>query len=74
MSTTRAQQALKVFQELAQQADSATDLHNAFFGIGGKLGQMFPTREGREAFAQTPEYAEIVRIKTEMRQQESATA
>jgi len=41
---------------------SDTDLHNAFFGNGGKFGPFFPTREEREAFAKTPEYEEIVRM------------
>ena len=74
MDNAKAQQALQVFQELAKTADSATDLHNAFFGVGGRFGELFPTRPEREAFAQTPEYAEIVRIRAAMRQQESATA
>jgi hypothetical protein len=62
MNTT-AQKALHIAQELATQAKSAADLHNAFFGVGGKFGELFPTRAEREAFAKTPEYQEIVRLR-----------
>lgn len=68
----KAKEALRIFLELADKAECATDLHNAFFGNYGKFGQMFPTREEREEFAQTPEYAEMKRIKLEMRQREAA--
>ena len=74
MDESKAQEALRVFKELAESADCATDLHNAFFGNYGKFGQMFPTREEREAFGETPQYAEIVRIRAEMRQREAAAA
>lgn len=72
--STKAQKALQLFLELAESADCATDLHNAFFGNYGKFGQVFPTREEREEFALTPEYAEMKRIKLEMRQREAAAA
>jgi hypothetical protein len=63
MDPTKAQEALRIAQELAKQAKSATDFHNAFFGIEGKFGELFPTRSEREAFAKTPEYQEIVRLR-----------
>ena len=68
MNPARAQEALHIAQELAKQAKSAVDLHNAFFGIGGKFGELFPTREEREAFAKTPEYQEIVRLRAALSQ------
>ena len=68
MNPAKAQEALLIAQELAKQAKSATDLHNAFFGIGGKFGELFPLREAREAFLKTPEYQEIVRLRAALRQ------
>jgi hypothetical protein len=63
MDPTKAQEALHVARELATHAKSAIDLHNAFFGVGGKFGELFPTRAEREAFAGTPEYQEILRLR-----------
>jgi hypothetical protein len=39
--------ALLIAQE-ARHAKSAVDLHNAFFGVGGKFAELFPTRDERE--------------------------
>jgi hypothetical protein len=64
MKKTKAQDALLIAQALAKNAKSAVDWHNAFFGIGGKFGELFPTRAEREAFAKTPEYREIQRLRT----------
>jgi phage anti-repressor protein len=75
LDTNKAQEALQMARELAQQTKSATDatdLHNAFFGIGGKFSELFPTRAEREAFAKTPEYQEIVRLRAALPQREKA--
>jgi hypothetical protein len=74
MNTDKAQEALRIARELAQSAKSATDLHNAFFGIGGKLAELFPTRAEREAFAKTAEYQEIVRLRASLPQREKAAS
>jgi len=74
METSKAQEALRIARELARDAKSATDLHNAFFGIGGKLAELFPRREEREAFAKTPEYQEIVRLRAALPQQDKAAS
>jgi hypothetical protein len=66
MAKSKAQQALDFVREEAKRSETDTDLHNAFFGNGGKFGQLFPTREQREAFAKTPEYEEIVRIRASL--------
>jgi hypothetical protein len=66
MHKSKAQVALEFVREEAKRSPSDTDLHNAFFGNGGKFGQFFPTREEREAFAKTPEYEEIVRIRASL--------
>ncbi len=63
MDNNKAQEALRLARELAQKAKSATDLHNAFFGVGGKFAELFPTRAEREAFAKTPEYQEILHLR-----------
>jgi hypothetical protein len=69
-----AEQALLVAKELAKNAKSAVDFHNAFFGIGGKFGELFPTRAEREAFLKTPEYREIFRMRAELRDSEKAAS
>jgi hypothetical protein len=74
MDQTKAQEALRIAQELARQAKSSTDLHNAFFGVGGKFGELFPTRAEREAFAKTPEYQEILRLRSVLAQAEKAVS
>jgi hypothetical protein len=74
METSKAQEALRIARELARDAKSATDLHNAFFGIGGKFAELFPTREEREAFAKTPEYQEIVRLRAALPQRDKAVS
>jgi hypothetical protein len=73
MNPTKAQQALLIAQELAKHAKCATDLHNAFFGIGGTFGELFPTRAEREAFAAMPEYQEILRLRASLRRLASVT-
>lgn len=62
----KAEQALRVAKDLARSAKTSVDFHNAFFGIGGKFGEMFPTREEREAFLKTPEYREIFRLRASL--------
>ena len=62
MAKSKAQQALEFVRQVAPKCDTATDLHNAFWGIGGRLGQLFTTREEREEFMRTPEYAQIEKI------------
>jgi phage anti-repressor protein len=74
MDNHKAQEALLIARELAQKAKSATDLHNAFFGVAGKFAELFPTRAEREAFAQTPEYQEILRLRAALPQREKAAS
>jgi hypothetical protein len=63
MPKNKAQQALDFYKDAARVCPTPRDLHNVFFGIGGKFGQLFPTREEREAFMRSPEFAEIDRIR-----------
>ncbi len=70
----KAQQALLVARDLAKNAKSAVDFHNAFFGIGGKFGDLFPTRAEREAFLKTQEYREISRMRAELRKSEKVAS
>ena len=74
MEQTKAQEALRIAQELAKQARSATDFHNAFFGVGGKFAELFPTRAEREAFAKIPAYQEILRLRSVLAQSEKAAS
>jgi len=68
----KAQEALQFVRDAAAKSESATDLHNAFFGIGGKFGELFPTRTQRADFLETSEYQEICRIRESLRQGEKA--
>jgi hypothetical protein len=60
---SKAKQAIEFVRREARRCETATDLHNVFFGNGGKFGQLFTTREERTAFFETPEYREIVEIR-----------
>jgi hypothetical protein len=62
MAKSKAKQALEFVREIAPKCETATDLHNAFWGNGGKLGQLFTTQDERKAFMKTPEYKEIGKI------------
>ena len=74
MARMKAQQALTIAKELVQKAKSSVDFHNAFFGIGGKFGELFPTLAEREAFLKTPEYREIFRMRAELRNSDKAAS
>jgi hypothetical protein len=54
------------FLEIARKAYDGVsdwqDFSNAIYGIGGPFSQLFPTREEREAFRQTPENTEVERM------------
>lgn len=67
MNKSKNRKALLIAKELAKEAKSATDFNNAFFGIAGKFGELFPDRAEREAFFKSPEYHEIFRMRSEMR-------
>jgi hypothetical protein len=70
----KAQAALEFVKEIAAQGASATDVHNAFFGNGGKFGELFPTRSEREAFVKTPEYEQIKQIRLSLHERERAAS
>jgi hypothetical protein len=62
MDKTNAQQALDFVKQQAASVETETDLHNLFFGIGGRFGQLFPTLDERETFRSSREYREICQI------------
>ena len=70
MNEKKAEKALRIAKELARTAKSPTDFHNAFFGVGGKFGELFPERGEREAFLKTPQYREISRIRAALAKSE----
>lgn len=74
MNKAKAKEALQIAKDLAKHAKSATDFHNAFFGIGGRFGDLFPERAEREAFGKTPECREIVRLREALRQLHKAAS
>lgn len=71
---SKAQAALDFVKNAVAQGGSATDVHNAFFGNGGKFSELFPTRSEREAFVKTPEYEQIKQIRLSLRKRESAAS
>jgi hypothetical protein len=74
MNKKKAQQALLIARQLIKEAKSSVDFHNAFFGIGGKFGELFPTRAERAAFLKTPEYREIFRMRAGLRDADKAAS
>ena len=55
MDKDKAQEAIQFVKDAAAKSESATDLHNAFFGVGVKFGELFTTRAQREGFLETAE-------------------
>lgn len=74
MNKSKAEEALKIAKELAKTAKSATDFHNAFFGIGGRFGELFPDRAEREAFLKTPQYREIFEMRAALQKSTKAAS
>lgn len=72
MKRTKTQQALAIARELAKHAKSSVDFHNAFFGIGGKLSELFPAQHERDAFFKSAEYEEIFKLRAAMRRGEKS--
>ena len=52
---------------VAKKADTWIELHNAIFGLDGAATRAFPTESKRTAFADTGEYAEVMRLIDELR-------
>ena len=64
-----------IAKELVKQAaKSSTDFHNAFFGVGGRFGELFPDRAEREAFLKTQEYREISQIRAALQKSEKVAS
>jgi hypothetical protein len=73
MTKKKAQEALEIAKELAKRAKSPTDLHNAFFGVGGKFSELFTQRAEREASLQTPQYREICQLRAALAKSDVAS-
>jgi len=54
-----AQQLLAFAKKRAGTCKTWIDLPNAVYGIGGKFGELMPTRSERAAFVETPEFRQI---------------
>jgi len=61
-ATANAQRALDFVRKRSATATSWVELHNAFYGIGGKFIELFPSQTERAAFSQTQEFREISAI------------
>jgi hypothetical protein len=58
----RAREALTFARQLQEEGKNWLEAHNALYGLGGKCGVLFPTREDRTAFAKTPEHEQIAEL------------
>jgi predicted HicB family RNase H-like nuclease len=68
MAKSKAKQALEFARQVRDREDATwIDLHNALFGIGGKLFELFPTDRDRSAFMKTDEYDALHEMISEMR-------
>lgn len=54
--------AVEFVREKAGTTDNWVELHNAFFGVGGKLMELFPEKQARLRFAGSSEFKEITEI------------
>lgn len=54
--------AVEFVREKARTTDNWVELHNAFFGVGGKLMELFPQKQARLRFAASPEFKEITEM------------
>lgn len=62
VKSTAAQQALAFARAAAGKAESWIELHNAVFGIGGKISELFPDQTSRARFVRTEEYQAIMKL------------
>jgi hypothetical protein len=63
---TKAQQALAFARQKVKQCDHWIEFSNALFGIGGKLGELFPTESERTQFTRTSEYEAVMQMMDEL--------
>jgi antitoxin HicB len=61
-TAARAREALEFARRKADEAKSWVEFHNALFGIGGRLTEMFPTQAERIAFGKTDEHRQIMEL------------
>lgn len=61
-TAARARDALEFAQRQAAQAKNWVEFHNALFGIGGRLTELFPTQAERVAFGKTDEHRQIMEL------------
>ena len=65
-STTKAHEALELARHKASTCADWAEFWNYLYGIGGKLGELFPTQKERVAFSKTRESKEILRLLEEL--------
>ncbi len=63
---TKADEALAFARRKAAESRDWRGLHNALYGIGGKLGELFPTQAERARFVKTEQHREIVALLEEL--------
>lgn len=59
---TKARIALEHARSLRDKGLTWMEIHNALFGVGGQLSELFSTEPERAAFARTPAFKEIMQI------------
>jgi hypothetical protein len=60
--SARAREALAFARQLREEGKNWLEAHNALYGLGGKCGALFPTKEDRTAFAKTAEHDQISQV------------
>ncbi|TWT58916.1 HicB family protein [Thalassoglobus neptunius] len=60
------QKALDRARKVAAKSSNWIEFHNALFGIGGIMGELFPSQTERTRFSKTHEYQEICKMMESM--------
>jgi antitoxin HicB len=64
----KAREALAFERKQAEATDDWIAFHNALFGIGGRLTEMFPTQAERVQFGKTDEHRQIMEMLEELQE------
>lgn len=64
---SKARDALRIAREIVQSSESWQGAINSLYSPGGKLSELFPTREAREEFSDRPEAKQIDKLLADLR-------
>ncbi len=69
--STKAHEALELARHKASTCADWAEVWYYLYGIGGKLGELFPTQKERVAFSKTRESKEILRLLEELQEDDN---